>query len=366
MSSYKSIDEMQNDKINSVLIKVEALQKEYEVSLQQYQEAVNNFITNLQNVESNPCANYRGDSTGISQKCYEKIWADQGCTNLQSVNAYSDWAKAQTLDTLVNDSFLWATLTSDTHRKGCYGESTNYTTNTSPTYPNTNIFSALKERTWWGTTGLKEGTVSTQQECEDMCANTTQCSGATFNPVKRYCWTRSGDSAITAGKDDDYALITQQKESLSTMKYLNQRLLDLNQEITNELQNINPQVEQQYDEKNTKQQQLSSSYNSLLEQKIALDKELQEYYSIGEEENNQSIFVNQQSFSYRFWLLITCLILLFMIYQLYGAESPPVSNIIWLLIIIVLIILTYTLSSPSGFVMFFVFLLVIFLIKSRN
>ena len=222
------MDEINNDKIKSAVIKVEALQKEYEVTLQQYQESGKNLINNLQSGNSNPCANYRRDSTGISQECYEKIWTDQGCTNLDLVDANSAWPKAQTLDTLVNDSFLWATLTDDTHRKGCYGDSTNFTTNTEPIYPDTNLFTALKGRTWWGTSGLKEGTVSTQQECEDMCANTTQCSGATFNPVKRYCWARSGDSTITVGKSDDYALITSKKEILSTMKFLNQRLLDLN------------------------------------------------------------------------------------------------------------------------------------------
>ena len=52
MSSYNFINELQNDKIKSSLIKVQALQKEYEVTLHQYQEAVQNFITNLQSEKS--------------------------------------------------------------------------------------------------------------------------------------------------------------------------------------------------------------------------------------------------------------------------------------------------------------------------
>jgi hypothetical protein len=284
MSSYNFINELQNDKIKSSLIKVQALQKEYEVTLQQYQEAVQNFITNLQSTKSN------------TKK----------------------------------------------------------------------TFTALKGRTWWGASGLSEGSVSTQEECENMCANSSKCSGATFNPVKRYCWTRSGDSMITAGRDDDYALITQQTADLSVMKYLNQRLLDLNQEITNELQNINPEVKEQYDEKNIKQEQLMSSYNYLLEQKIELDKELREYYSIEQEENNQSIFVNQQNLSFRFWVLLTCLVVLLMIYQFFSGELPPISITIPLITIIVLIIFTYNLSHPSGFVIWIIFLLFVFLVKSGN
>ena len=322
------MDEINNDKIKSAVIKVEALQKEYEVTLQQYQESGKNLINNLQNGNTNPCANYRRDSTGISQECYEKIWADQGCTNLDSVDANSDWPKAQTLDTLVNDSFLWATLTDDTHRKGCYGDSTNFTTKTEPIYPDTNLFTALKGRTWWGTSGLKEGTVSTQKECEDMCANTTQCSGATFNPVKRYCWARSGDSTITVGKSDDYALITSKKEILSTMKFLNQRLLDLNKEITNELRNINPEVQQQYNEKNLTQEQLNVSYDKLLEQNQSIKKDLEQHYSIEQEENNQTLFVNKEGLYYKLWIFLTFIVVFITIKQMVGVSVSSINDFV--------------------------------------
>lgn len=358
-------NEIQNDKIKSTLIKVETLQKEYEVTLQQYQEAGKNYITSLQSVSSNPCSNYKGSDTSISQECYNKIWADQGCIT-PGPSATNDWAKAQTLDGLVYDSYLWATMTDADHRRGCYGDSTNYTTNTSPVYPNSSNFTALRGRTWWGTAGLSEGTVNTQEECENMCANSDKCSGATFNPVKRYCWTRTGDNGITAGLDTDYALVTQQKAALSVMKYLNERLLTLNQQIANELQNINPEVRQQYEEKNQKQQELNQSYNKLLEQKIELDKQLQEYYSIDQEENNQSIYVTQQNVSFRFWVLITALVVLITIKRIFGSENPPISITIWVLIIILLIILTYSLSTPAGFLVWFILLVSMILMKSGN
>ena len=371
MNSNNSINQIQNDEIDSALIRIEALQKEYEVTLQLYQEAGKNYITALQNAPSNPCKDYEKDSTGISQECYEKIWKDQGCLTEIPAAAEGDWAKAQTLDGLVNDSFLWATMTDDEHRKGCYGDSTDYTTNTEAVYPNDSTsanskFVALKGRTWWGVSGLSEASVSTQEECENMCAETSECSGATFNPVKRYCWIRTGESAITPGLPDDYALITQQKATLSVMKYLNQKLLDLNKEITNEIGTINPQFEAENKDKNTKQQQLSLSYKQLLEQKIAMDKQLKEYYSITQEEENQGLFVNQQNVSYKFWVLITCLVLLITITKFFGGDNPPLPMTAWLLIIIVLIILTFTLSSRSGFMMWFILIVAIVLFKSKS
>jgi len=270
-----SVNDIQNDKIASTLIKIETLQKEYEVILQQYQESVKNYITSLQT--------------------------------------------------------------------------------------NSNNFIALKGRSWWGTSGLAEGPVSSQEECENMCANSPECSGATFNPVKHYCWTRKGNSKLTVGRDDDYALLTEQKSLLSTMKKLNEKLLSLNNQISNELTNITPEVDAQNKEKEIKQQQLNSSYEKLLEQKVELDNQLQDYYTIENEEENQSIVVNQQNVSLRFWILITCLVLIFTIKRIVGATTLTVEMIYWLTIIIILIILTYTFSTPAGFMMFFVSILGIFL-----
>jgi hypothetical protein len=362
MNSFK------NEKINSTLIKVEALQKEYEVTLQQYQEAGKNYIAALQYNSLNPCLKYTKDTKGVSQACYKKIWTDQGC--IAPEQPASNFLNSKLTD-VAYDSYLWATLTDEHHRKGCYGDSTNYSTKTSPVYPDTSnpdtsYFTALKGRTWWGSAPVSEGPASTQQECETMCANSDKCSGATFNPVKRYCWTRSGDGLIATGEDDDYALISKQQEALSVMKALNNKLLDLNKQISNELSTINPEVKQQEVDRNVKQQQLNVSYQKLLNQKIDIDKQLQEYYSIEQDEMNQSLHANSQNISLRFWVFITSLVLLITLKQFFGSGSPPFSITIWLFIIIVLIILTYTLNTPTGFMMWFLLLIGVILMSSGN
>ena len=307
------MNSVQNEKIQATLIKVQALQQEYEVTLQKYQEAGQNYIAALQYNTVNPCSKYKKDS------------------------------------------------------KGCYGNSTNYSTKTSPVYPDTSnasYFTALKGRSWWGNAPISEGPASTQEECETMCANSDKCSGATFNPVKRYCWTRSGDGNLTTGQDDDYALISKQQEALLLMKTLNDKLLDLNNQIASEF--INPEVKQQDIDKNVKQQQLNVSYQKLLNQKIEIDKQLQEYYSINQDEMNQTLYTNSQNVSLRFWVLITCLVLLVTIKQLVGSGSPPFSITIWLFIIIVLIILTYTINTPTGFMLWFLLLVGIILYNSST
>ena len=271
--------DLQNDKIEKALISVEALQKEYETTLTQYQEAVKNYINTLQ---------------------------------------------------------------------------TNNTNNT---------FAALPGRSWWGQNGLKEGTVDTQEECENMCATSENCSGATFNPSKRYCWTRSGEGVLSPGIDTNYALIPKQKSDLIIMQGLNDKLISLNEQITNELTTFNPQVKLQDKNKNMKQQELSVTYNKLLEQKLEMERQLEEYSSVEEENMEQGAYAGQQNLSYRFWILLTILVIIITLRKMLG-KSTSMSAIIWGFIIYVLVIFTFTLSYPAGFAIWMLVLMSIILMKT--
>jgi hypothetical protein len=272
-------NEIQDDSINSALIKIETLQKEYEVTLQQYQEACQNYISLL---ETN---------------------------NKEFIN--------------------------------------------------------LKGRTWWGTSGISENKTNTDKECQDMCANSNKCTGATFDSSKRYCWTRTGESDITIGKDNDYAIIPKTTSTLVSMKNLNEKLIMLNDQLDNELTNIRPDIKEQLKEKNEKQIALNNSYKKLIEQKIEIEKQLQEYNSILEQQENQYNYVNKQNISMKFWALIMFIILLVTIQKFIGISNPPLYITIWIFIIILLIVLSYTLTSPSGFMIWFLLIISIIVYKKN-
>lgn len=271
------------DEIDSALIKMEALQKEYDVTLQQYQEAVNNYVSLLESSSNE-----------------------------------------------------------------------------------TKEYTSLKGRAWWGTSALKEGKVESQEECENMCAESSECSGATFNSVSRYCWTRKGNSSLTVGRDDDYALIPKIKSALETMKYLNNKLLALNKQITEQMYYINPSVTSENEANTVKQDQLNTSYEQLLEQNIEVNKQIEDYYSLEQEEENQELYVTQQNSTYKLWLIITGLVLIVTINKLVGSENPTVSGVFWIITLILLVVLSYGLSKPSGFLLWFILIAFIVLMKTNN
>lgn len=71
---------MMNLNTKKTLLKIETLQKEYDIVRMQYQQAMNDHLNTL-NSNTNPCINYKLNSKNISQVCYDKIWHEQGCIN---------------------------------------------------------------------------------------------------------------------------------------------------------------------------------------------------------------------------------------------------------------------------------------------
>lgn len=344
-------NEIQNDIINSSLLKVETLEKKYEIVLKQYEVAYNNYMSALKTNETNVCSQYNLDSKNISKECYDKIWADQGC--LSSVPESDNvWLKEQTLSGLVKDSFMWATNTDEKHVSGCYGKVTDYVAITEPVYPNKPIFTSLPGRSWWGTKSVTEGSVETMEECESMCAANIKCTGATFNPEKRYCWAREGDAGITPGQQDDYAIISTEKASLIALQSLNSQLIALNDEIMAEIKNASPKVEVQTEEQHKKNEELLSYYNKLLVQKKVIAENVAEVDALNSENGEDALQAEYALMSYRVWMLITVIILIICWQTMMGTSVPSVfimSLLVCLTLLIVLTVLKFSLVSVNIF-----------------
>ena len=114
-----------SENATSITMDLENLQQEYSNLLIKYKQSVTDYINYLHVESQEPCADYSADSKNVNQKCYDYIWKKSGCTRTGFVNANTSWAKSQTLNGLIYDSFLWATMTDYTHRQGCYGDAGN-------------------------------------------------------------------------------------------------------------------------------------------------------------------------------------------------------------------------------------------------
>lgn len=227
-----------------------------------------------------------------------------------------------------------------------------------------NEFTSFNNRSYWGSAGLKEGSVSTQAECETMCASQATCTGATFNKDKNYCWSRTGTGQLNVSVNgtNDVALLPNVKACMITLKSLNDRLLEINKQLTTAIDNSTPQQEAQQMENVDKSNQLHKYYAQLLAERLQMNKMLKTNQSIDAEYTNQTLFVEQQNGSLRFWTIVACVLFIIVLNQMRDKQTT-FASVFWLLVMISLIVLSFSISTISGFTIWTILILIIILMK---
>jgi hypothetical protein len=225
-------------------------------------------------------------------------------------------------------------------------------------------FTPFPNNSFWGTDKLKEGSVSSQKQCEEMCASDPKCSGATYNPDKGYCWARVGNGTLSVSVNgtSDIALLPNIKACMVTLKSLNKRLLEINRQITTAIANSSPQMGTQDTENQQKSNDLHKYYAQLLAERLQMDKMVATNDTINSEYENQTLVVNQANGSLRFWTVVACVLVIIVLNQMRGKQAT-FASIFWLLVMISLVVLSFSISTISGFTVWVIIILIIILMK---
>jgi hypothetical protein len=324
MTKKKNINNINNNNINinvnsddgtkSVVLGLETLSKEYDTVLIKYNQAQKDYINYLKTQSTNmSCSKYNSDSKEIDQACYDEIWRKSGCTTTGIVNASSDWAKSQSLNGLINDSFLWATMTDSQHREGCYGTTTDTSVYSTATQPNYNInaesLTAIKGSTFWGTGKLNEGEATSIEQCKAMCSADSSCTGATYNPDKAYCWTRTGEGSINVGIPEDYALIPENLKYLKVIQGLSEKLTSINAKILKTINKGEPLYSEQDIQRKQQTAVLNENYKKLIKEREKVEKTIKKYQDLNKAQTQGEIFINKNYSTYIFSIFIILIII---------------------------------------------------------
>ena len=214
-----------------------------------------------------------------------------------------------------------------------------------------NKFVSLQGRVFWGTSGLKEGAVDSEEKCKALCSSDPLCTGATYNSSKSYCWTRSGKGSIAVGKDDEYALISDLTQSINNINQLNNRLTDLNQKIEKTLAEIVPEEQAQIEEKNSKRKKMQDVYQQLIVDRKNIDDMLKEYRMLDQQYSDNSIYVQQTNTAYILWFIFAIIIVFFTLKLQFFPQlnSNPIRFVFWFFITALFIIVTTHINEAPGF-----------------
>jgi hypothetical protein len=214
-----------------------------------------------------------------------------------------------------------------------------------------NKFVSLQGRVFWGTAGLKEGTVDSEDACKALCSSDPLCTGATYNSAKAYCWTRSGKGDVSPDTPENYALISDISQNVNNIQKLNDRLTELNKKIENILTEIIPQHQQEIDEKNAKQTSLQTVYQELLADRQNIDEMIKEYKMIDQQYADNSIYVEQANSSHILWFIFAAIIVFYTLKLQFfpGVKSNPIRFIFWFCIAVLFAIVTTRINTAPGF-----------------
>jgi hypothetical protein len=292
---------------SSAILKLQVLETEFNLVMKQYEREHLNYISTLQS---------------------------QGVLEDDNMNC-NEWANRNPSECSVNPNYMLSMC-----KKSCKNFLENKTK-----------FVSLQGRVFWGTAGLKEGAVDSEESCKALCSNDPLCTGATYNSAKSYCWTRSGKGDIAVGKDEEYALISEVTQSINNINQLNNRLTDLNQKIEKTLTEIIPEEQSQIEDKNSKQTQLKKVYQQLLADRKNIEQMLKEYKMLDQQYADNSIYVEQNSTAYMLWFIFAILVVFFTLKLQFFPEvkSNPVRFIFWFCITILFVIVTTHINEAPGF-----------------
>jgi hypothetical protein len=228
--------------------------------------------------------------------------------------------------------------------------------------PSNKTLESLRGRSFWGDKGLKEGPVKSEQACKDMCLSNEKCSGATYNSKKRYCWARAGAGLLSATPDST-ALISKGLKEIITLRKLNNRLQQINLEIASELEKTYPKAQLEHNSNKQKREELKKTYVILVDENDVLDKAIKEYETINGVYEENSLTVEKESFSLRLWTLLALILVIITISKQAGVEGPGPNGIFWIVVIIILLLTSFSLNRPQGFMLWFIVIMLVVIIK---
>jgi hypothetical protein len=191
------------------------------------------------------------------------------------------------------------------------------------TQPNsTQTMRIINGSTYWGTSSLGENNSTTAQQCQASCARTTGCTGATFNNSDKRktttCQLRKGDSLLSVGTSNDYAIVQPGKQLLTNIENINSQLKTVNKNIQDKITLTKPKYNKQLTDNTENTEELIQQFNMLSNDRNKVKKMLEEYETLEEQHEGGNIRINQNYYSF---LLLIGLTIIFIITLIYMASS---------------------------------------------
>lgn len=156
----------------------------------------------------------------------------------------------------------------------------------------------IKGQAYWGSAALGEGVSETIDDCKNTCLNNSKCTGATFNPDKKYCWTRTGDGTPIPALENDYAIIPESVKYLNLLQSLNKRLTTINENILKNIKIAEPELNKQTKERESQMLILNENVSKLDYEREKIIQQLRLHNDLDQAQNQSSLTITKNYYLY--------------------------------------------------------------------
>lgn len=182
---------------------------------------------------------------------------------------------------------------------------------------------SIKGATYWGTSSVGQNNSATLQECKASCSQTNGCTGATFNAnatQRQSCLLRGGDSSVTTGTADDYAIITKGKQLLNIVKTVNQKLSDVNQKIQKITASEQAAYKTQSQERHFKTADLETQFKELNKERDQISRLSDKYQTLDQAQIQTGLTVTQRYYTFVL-LALLAIIVVYLLFRFVAGSS---------------------------------------------
>ena len=170
-------------------------------------------------------------------------------------------------------------------------------------------FTDIKGKNYLGSGVLSEDWVTTSlDDCKEACASNNKCSGATYNLDKTYCSLKTGESGLSEGSENDYAIMSQKQKQLKVLSALSDKLLEINAQILQMVKQGKPKLAEMQQEKEIQISSLSQNYSDLTTQRESLNKTIKENHKLSSAESQTEILITKNYWTYIMLMIVTIIV----------------------------------------------------------
>jgi hypothetical protein len=196
-------------------------------------------------------------------------------------------------------------------------------------------FVSLLQSAWWGTSAIDRETntaTNTVEECQQLCAATTACSGATFDPSSTTCWLRQGNGTVQPSTSKQ-AVVRPAALALGNLQAKNSELLALASQLTEQVPTTTG------DGSN-----MAQIYDALLRERANFQAMSNDAGNIRRDEADSATYATQQFSRYNVWWALLLLLVVMLNARLGGPRAVKSAAVV---LAVLLALSTVNLSNAS-------------------